>query len=64
MVANKVVKVVVVAEVEDIKNLTIEMEIMTKIILMERVKLLNLKTSHTCNVLYVKGMNTISQNVK
>lgn len=49
---------------EDITILTIEMKMVTKIIPKERATLLSLKTSHTYNVSYAKGIDTISQNIK
>ena len=56
--ANKIEEVIVMAKVDDITTLTIEMKMVTKIILKEGATLLDLKTSHTYNVLYVKGMDT------
>ena len=56
---------VVVAEVEeDITTSTINMEMVIQILLKEWEALLNLKLSHTYNVLGAKSMDIISQNVK
>ena len=61
MVANKVVEVMVMLEVEeDTTTPTIEMEMVTKIILEETTTLLALKTSHTYSVSNVRGVYTIS----
>lgn len=65
--ANKVVEIVVVAMVENdtiTSIIYIYIEMVKKIILKEGATLLGLKTNHTYNVLYVKGMNTINQNVE
>ena len=65
MVANKMVEGVVVVEVEEnTTTSTIEMEMVTQILLNEGARLLNLKTSHTYNVLDAKSMDIISQNIK
>ena len=58
--ANKIEEVIVMAKVDDITTLTIETKMVTKIILKEGATLLDLKTSHTYNVSYVKGMDTTS----
>ena len=59
------VEVVVVAEVEkDTTTSTIKIEMVTQILLKEGATLLNLKISHTYNVLDAKSMNIISQNVE
>ena len=53
------------AEVEeDITTSTINMEMVIQILLKEWEALLNLKLSHTYNVLGAKSMDIISQNVK
>ena len=67
--ANKVVEIVVVAMVENdtitsIIYIYIYIEMVKKIILKEGATLLGLKTNHTYNVLYVKGMTTTNQNIK
>ena len=65
MVANKMVDGVVVVEVEEnTTTSTIEMEMVTQILLNEGTILLNLKISHTYNVLDSKSMDIISQNIK
>ena len=61
MVANKVVQVMVMLEVEeDTTTPTIEMEMVTKIILEEITTLFALKMSHTYSVSNVRGVYTIS----
>ena len=40
------------------------MEMVTKIILSERVKLLYMKTNYTHNVLSIKNINIISSNIE
>ena len=65
--ANKVVEIVVVAMVENdtiTSIIYIYIEMVKKIILKEGATLLGLKTNHTYNVLYVKGMTTTNQNIK
>ena len=53
------------AEVEkDTTTSTIKIEMVTQILLKEGATLLNLKISHTYNVLDAKSMNIISQNVE
>ena len=65
MVANKVAKVMAMAEVEGNTTIsTIKMEMMTQILQKEEATPINLKTSHTYNVSNTKGMDIISQNVK
>ena len=61
VIANKAAKVVIKVEVEeDTTTLTIEMEVVTKIILKVEATFLGLKTSHTYNVLDAKSMDIIS----
>ena len=49
---------------ENTTTSTIEMEMVTQILLNEGTILLNLKISHTYNVLDSKSMDIISQNIK
>ena len=59
------VEVVVVAKVEkDTTTSTIKIEMVTQILLKEMATLLNLKISHTYNVLDAKSVDIISQNVE
>ena len=64
MVANKVAETMVVAEVEEDTTSTIKMKMVTQILLKKGLALLNLKISHTYNVLDAKSMDIISQNVE
>ena len=62
--ANKVAKVMAMAEVEGNTTIsTIKMEMVTQILQKEEATPLNIKT-HTYNVSNAKGMDIISQNVK
>ena len=62
---NKVVEAVAMTKVEkDATTSIIKMEMVTQILLKEGATLLNLKTSHTYNVLDTKSMDIINQNVK
>ena len=49
---------------ENTTTSTIEIEMVTQILLNEGTILLNLKISHTYNVLDSKSMDIISQNIK
>ena len=49
---------------EDTTTSTIKMEMVTQILLKEMATLLNLKISHTYNVLDAKNVDIISQNVE
>ena len=58
-------EVMVMVEVEkDTTTSIIKIEMVTQILLKEGATLLNLKISHTYNVLDAKSMNIISQNVE